>query len=88
MATSPYTELPATGPYDVAIGTSLITMVEPHEGHDEVYNRWYEDDHFFSGAMAMPWICSGVVPQQPPIRDAPASAISRAFEAKYSGVAR
>jgi hypothetical protein len=59
MATSPYTELPATGPYDVAIGTSLITMVEPHEGHDEAYNRWYEDDHFFSGAMAMPWMFAG-----------------------------
>jgi hypothetical protein len=59
MATSPYTELPATGPYDVTIGTSLITMVEPHEGHDEAYNRWYEDDHFFSGALAMPWMFAG-----------------------------
>ena len=24
-----------------------------------LYNRWYEDDHFNSGAMAMPWMFSG-----------------------------
>jgi hypothetical protein len=58
-AVSPYTELPAEGPYEVAIGTALITMVEPHVGHDRAYNRWYEDDHFFSGAMAMPWMFAG-----------------------------
>jgi hypothetical protein len=58
-ATSPYSELPASGPYDVRIGTALITMVEPHPGHDRAYNRWYEDDHFISGAMAMPWMFAG-----------------------------
>ena len=56
---SPYSTLPAEGPYDVAIGSALITMVEPHEGHDHAYNRWYEDDHFYSGAMAMPWMFAG-----------------------------
>jgi hypothetical protein len=54
-----YSELPATGPYEVKIGAALITMVEPHPGHDQAYNRWYEDDHFFAGAMAMPWMFSG-----------------------------
>ena len=34
-------------------------MVEPHVGHEHSYNRWYEDDHFNSGAMAMPWMFSG-----------------------------
>ena len=58
-APSPYSTLPAEGPYDVAIGSALITMVEPHEGHEHAYNRWYEDDHFYSGAMAMPWMFAG-----------------------------
>jgi hypothetical protein len=57
--TSPYSQLPAEGPYDVAIGSALITMVEPHPGHERAYNMWYEDDHFYAGAMAMPWMFSG-----------------------------
>ena len=47
------------GPYEVAIGRSLITLVEPDEGHEAEYNRWYEDEHFYSGAMAMPWLFAG-----------------------------
>jgi hypothetical protein len=58
-APSPYSTLPAEGPYAVVIGSALITMVEPHEGHEHAYNRWYEDDHFYSGAMAMPWMFAG-----------------------------
>jgi hypothetical protein len=54
-----YTELAATGPYEAKIGSALITMVEPHVGHERAYNRWYEDDHFNSGAMAMPWMFAG-----------------------------
>jgi hypothetical protein len=56
---SPYTKLASVGPYEVKIGSALITMVEPHVGHDEAYNRWYEDDHFYAGAMAMPWMFAG-----------------------------
>ena len=56
---SPYQALPGTGPYDVRIGSALITMVEPHVGHEVAYNRWYEDDHFYAGAMAMPWMFAG-----------------------------
>jgi hypothetical protein len=58
-ATSPYTQLASVGPYDVRIGSALITMVEPHVGHEVAYNRWYEDDHFYAGAMAMPWMFAG-----------------------------
>ena len=58
-APNPYSTLPAEGPYEVAIGSALITMVEPHEGHDHAYNRWYEDDHFYSGCLAMPWMFAG-----------------------------
>jgi hypothetical protein len=56
---SPYSVLPAVGPYETGIGSALITLVEPHEGHEHAYNRWYEDDHFYSGAMTMPWMFAG-----------------------------
>jgi len=59
MTESPYSTLPREGPYEVAIGAALITMVEPHPGHEHAYNRWYEDDHFYAGAMAMPWMFAG-----------------------------
>ncbi|MBP5867956.1 hypothetical protein QBB33_11580 [Streptomyces scabiei] len=54
-----YAELAAVGPYGVRPGHALITMVEPHPGHEYAYNRWYEDDHYYAGAMAMPWMFSG-----------------------------
>jgi hypothetical protein len=56
---SPYSTLPGEGPYDVRIGSALITMVEPNPGHEAAYNRWYEDDHFYAGALAMPWMFAG-----------------------------
>ncbi len=54
-----YAELAAVGPYGVRPGHALITMVEPHPGHEHAYNRWYEDDHYIAGAMAMPWMYAG-----------------------------
>ncbi|MEU6394134.1 hypothetical protein [Streptomyces sp. NPDC046939] len=54
-----YAELAALGPYGVRPGHALITMVEPHPGHERAYNRWYEDDHYYAGAMAMPWMYAG-----------------------------
>ncbi|MFJ3232409.1 hypothetical protein [Streptomyces sp. NPDC086787] len=54
-----YAELAAVGPYTVPFGHALITMVEPHPGHEHAYNRWYEDDHYYAGAMAMPWMYAG-----------------------------
>ncbi|WP_030668849.1 hypothetical protein [Streptomyces rimosus] len=54
-----YADLAAVGPYGVRPGHALITMVEPHPGQERAYNRWYEDDHYIAGAMAMPWIFAG-----------------------------
>lgn len=54
-----YGQLAAVGPYGVDVGHALITMVEPHAGHEYAYNRWYEDDHYIAGAMAMPWLYAG-----------------------------
>ncbi|OCK79328.1 hypothetical protein K432DRAFT_455652 [Lepidopterella palustris CBS 459.81] len=56
---SPYTILPQTGPHSAEVGHALITMVEPHLGHERAYNRWYEDDHIFSGALFLPWCFAG-----------------------------
>lgn len=54
-----YSELASVGPYEPAIGGALITMVQPNPGHEIAYNRWYEDDHFYAGALAMPWMFAG-----------------------------
>ncbi len=54
-----YAEPAASGPYGVRPGHALITLVEPHPGHEYAYNRWYEDDHYYAGAMAMPWMFAG-----------------------------
>jgi hypothetical protein len=54
-----YADLAAVGPYGADLGHALITMVEPHLGSEREYNRWYEDDHFIAGAMAMPWMYAG-----------------------------
>ncbi|MGB2758149.1 MAG: hypothetical protein WBD02_10875 [Acidimicrobiia bacterium] len=35
----------------VGLGGALITMVDPHRGHEVAYNRWYERDHFYAGCM-------------------------------------
>jgi hypothetical protein len=57
--TDPYVEIAHQLPNEVRVGGALITLVEPHAGFEAAYNRWYEDDHFYSGAMAGPWIFSG-----------------------------
>src|SRR6202790_914062 len=59
MATDPYDEIAHHLPNEVKLGGALITMVEPHPGHERAYNRWYEDDHFYSGAMVGPWMFAG-----------------------------
>ena len=62
MATdpSPYAGLAAAGDTASRLGSAFISLVEPHPGHEHAYNRWYEDDHFYStGAMAMPWWMAG-----------------------------
>jgi len=55
----PYSDLPWDGPHTPVVGHALITMVEPHVGHEHAYNRWYEDSHFFNGALQQPWMFAG-----------------------------
>ena len=54
-----YMQLPKQSAHALGIGGALISMVEPHHGHEFTYNRWYEDDHFYSGALFMPWMFAG-----------------------------
>jgi hypothetical protein len=84
--TDPYSQIARQLPNDVAIGGALITMVEPHAGHEHTYNRWYEDDHFYSGAMHGPWSFAGrrfVAPRR--LRDRRAPVASSAVQPPDAG---
>jgi len=43
----------------IRLGGALVTMVEPHRGHEVAYNRWYERDHFYAGCMIGGWTIAG-----------------------------
>jgi hypothetical protein len=55
----PYAAIAGHWPNDVSLGGTFITMMQPEPGFESAYNRWYEDDHFYSGAMVGPWIFAG-----------------------------
>ena len=59
LVDDPYGTLPWSGPETAGVGHALTTMVEPHRDRLREYNRWYEDNHYFDGAMALPWMFSG-----------------------------
>jgi hypothetical protein len=46
-------------PHTVGIGGALVSVVDPHFGQEAAYNAWYEQDHYYAGALAMPWIFAG-----------------------------
>ncbi len=54
-----YRTIPRADPHEIGLGGALISLVEPHQGHERDFNRWYEDDHFYAGALFMPWLFSG-----------------------------
>ncbi len=47
------------GDYPVKVGSMLLTMVDPHRGFEQAYNRWYERDHFYAGCMIGPFLFAG-----------------------------
>ncbi|MDA8357136.1 MAG: hypothetical protein M0Z95_12800 [Actinomycetota bacterium] len=47
------------GAEPVKLGSMLLTVVEPHRGHEVDYNRWYERDHFYAGCMVGPYNFAG-----------------------------
>jgi hypothetical protein len=54
-----YASLASQGPIEPALGHAFLTLVEPHNGHDAAYTRWYEDDHFHAAGMSFPWWFAG-----------------------------
>jgi hypothetical protein len=54
-----YRTVPRADPHEIGLGGALISLVEPHVGHERDFNRWYEDDHFYAGALYMPWLFAG-----------------------------
>src|SRR3954447_2091921 len=40
--------------YPVKVGSMLLTMVDPHQGFESAYNRWYERDHYIAGCLIGP----------------------------------
>jgi hypothetical protein len=47
------------GAEPIKLGSMLVTLVEPHRGHEVAYNRWYERDHFYAGCMIGPYNFAG-----------------------------
>ena len=43
----------------IQIGSMLLTLVDPHRGHEVAYNRWYERDHYYAGCLVGPWLFAG-----------------------------
>jgi len=44
------------GAEPIVLGSMLVTLVEPHRGHEVAYNRWYERDHFYAGCTIGPYL--------------------------------
>ena len=45
--------------YGVALGSILVSLLEPDPGHAREFNRWYERDHFYAGCMSGQHFFSG-----------------------------
>jgi hypothetical protein len=45
--------------YGVALGSILVSLLEPEPGTEREFNRWYERDHFYAGCMTGETFFSG-----------------------------
>ena len=45
--------------YGVALGSILVSLLEPEPGKAREFNRWYERDHFYAGCMSGQHFFSG-----------------------------
>ena len=45
--------------YPVKVGSMLLTLVDPHKGYEEAFNRWYERDHYIAGCLIGPYNFAG-----------------------------
>ncbi len=49
----------AVAQHPAGVGGVFVSITEVVPGYEREYNRWYEDDHFYLGAMFAPWVVSG-----------------------------
>ncbi len=45
--------------HEVAIGTAIVALIEPHAGQARAFNRWYEGDHFYAAVTGGPGAFAG-----------------------------
>jgi hypothetical protein len=43
----------------IAVGTAIVSYMEPHAGLEREFNRWYEGDHFPAAVLAGPGVFAG-----------------------------
>lgn len=48
-----------SGPIETRLDKAIISLIEPAPGQEQDYNRWYEDDHAYISAFALPWVFAG-----------------------------
>ena len=51
----PATEARNPSDLRVELGHAVFSFVEPHRGHEQAWNRWYERDHFAALGACAPW---------------------------------
>ena len=44
---------------EVALGSVLVSLLDPTPGDEVAFHRWYERDHFYAGCMVGPWFFAG-----------------------------
>lgn len=40
----------------VSLGSAIVSLIDPHRGHEREFNRWYERDHMYSCGIAGPHV--------------------------------
>jgi hypothetical protein len=38
----------------ISLGSAIVSLIDPHPGHEREFNEWYERDHVYACAMAGP----------------------------------
>jgi hypothetical protein len=44
---------------EVALGSVLVSLLDPTRGQEVAFHRWYERDHFYAGCLVGPWFFAG-----------------------------
>lgn len=50
-------EIRDAGP--IALGSCLVSLLDPTRGEEVAFHRWYEREHFYAGCLIGPWFFAG-----------------------------